>query len=205
MAGPLAVRMSVPVARALASNPVSRNLVRTALAAGTRVADGVRITASGTLGTILRRIALALGLTATAEWLIPDTFFDLFDFAPGTNPGNPLGSPLLTLGAGQTVFPGTVTKTWTANGINFVRLADGRMGAQRKTGEWRFWRPKKPIVLHSSGSSNLRTLLRADKAVDRQMKRLEKAIRRRNPPRRRAQTPRNAPIIVETGPGSVKT
>lgn len=198
--------MSVPVARALANNPISRNLVRQALIAGQAVAGGVRITAGGTLGTILRRIAIALGLTATAEWLIPDTFFDLFDFSPSTQmPGNPLGNPLLTLGAGQTVFPGTVTKTWTANGINFVRLADGRMGAQRKTGEWKFWRPKKPIVLNSSGSSNLRTLLRADKAVDKQLKRLEKAIRRRNPPRKRAQTSRNAPIIVETGPGSVRT
>jgi len=101
-----------------------------------------------------------------------------------------------TMGAGGVVVVGR----WVANGVPFVKLLDGRHGAwSAKKGAWKFWRPKKPIVIYSSGSSSLNTLLRADTAIDNQIKRLRKVINRRYPSRR----PRTKYDVVETGSGSV--
>lgn len=103
-----------------------------------------------------------------------------------------------------TNHPGQVVKSWTANGVDMVRLADGRMGAySKKRMAWRYWRPKKPIVLYAGGSSNLNTLLKADKASERQLRRLKKAIDRRFPSKPRSRTPHTT-VIQETGPGSVQ-
>lgn len=107
-------------------------------------------------------------------------------------------------GGGSGGHPGQVVKEWTANGVQFVRLSDGRMGAfSSKRGTWKYWRPKKPIVLYSGGSSSLNTLLRADRAAERQLRRLKKAIDRRFPSRPRSRTPHTT-VIQETGAGSVQ-
>lgn len=159
----------------------------------------------GVFGTALRRVlanpvirrALTAGGVLTAlEIFIPDL----------VNPTAIVG------GGGDQTHPGQVVKSWTANGTPFVRLADGKMGARKKDGVWKYWRPKKPIVLFAGGSSNLNTLLKADRAADKQLKRLEKAIRRRNPVRRQRRSPGTAmvptgqpQVVVETGPGSVNT
>ena len=154
----------------------------------------------------LRTAAIAVGWNEVASWFIPDGLLaqvglDLwpfdggFDIVPGT-------------WQGDTMHPGVVTKQWTANGVPFVRLADGRMGAAKKDGTWRYWRPRKPIVLYASGSSDLRTLLRADKAAEKQLRTLKKAIDRRFPARRRRRsstghTHGDGDIIIESGAGSV--
>lgn len=113
---------------------------------------------------------------------------------PGLSPGTPEG------------LPGQVVKSWTANGVPMARLADGRMAAySKKRGTWKLWRPKKPIVIYASGSSDLRTLLRADKSVDNQLRRVKKVIDRRYP--RRTQTRRRTEpqtIIQESGSGGVQ-
>lgn len=90
----------------------------------------------------------------------------------------------------------TIVAKWEANGVWFYKLLDGRMAVQRLDGTWKFWRPKKPIVLYSDGASDLKTLLRADKALDRQSKKLRKMLDRRAPrPRRTRQQP-----AIQPGP-----
>lgn len=77
-----------------------------------------------------------------------------------------------------------IVKSWTANGVPMFKLADGRMGAVKQDGTVRTWRPKKPIVLFSDGASDLVDLLKADKALDSQAKRLRRVLNRRAPARR---------------------
>jgi hypothetical protein len=128
----------------------------------------------------------------------------LTDIIPGTGTGvfpNPDG------GGGSSIHPGQVVKSWEANGVDFVRLADGRIGAySKKRGSWKYWRPKKPIVMYSGGSSNLKTLLKADKAAEKQLRRLKKAIDRRFPSRRSTSSPaqRGVTFIQESGSGGVQ-
>ena len=88
-------------------------------------------------------------------------------------------------GVQQGPIPGiSVIGTWTANGVKFYRLADGRIAVQNSRGRWKIWRPKKPIVMFAGGAGNLRTFLRADSALNGQAKRLKKALDRRAGPRR---------------------
>lgn len=128
-------------------------------------------------------------------------------FTPGDT--LPLVPPFLGIeNQGNVMHPAQVVRSWTANGVPMVKLANGQMGAfSKKRGSWKYWRPKKPIVLYSGGSSDLRTLLRADNAAEKQLRRLKKAIDRRFPPRRtsRRRPASEAPtVIMETGPGSVQ-
>jgi len=85
-------------------------------------------------------------------------------------------------GAGIFIDPqnsGQVVGSWEANGVTFYRLWDGRIAVQNKKGRWKVWRPKRPIVIMPTGASNLRTLLKADKVLDRQAKALDTMLRRR--------------------------
>lgn len=95
------------------------------------------------------------------------------------NFGFPDGSPAQLPNA-------VIVGQWTANGVRFYRLSDGKIAVQRKNGTWKVWRPKKPIVLYAGGASNLKTFLRADSALDKQAKRLKKALNRRAPTRKRS-------------------
>jgi len=91
---------------------------------------------------------------------------------------------------------------WVANGVTFYKLSDGKQAVRRKNGTWRIWKPKKPIVLYSDGSSNLKTLLRADAAVTRQAKKLYAMLQRRaNPTRRRRKAPEPAPQVIHVDAG----
>lgn len=138
----------------------------------------------------------ALGITATTAAGIA-----ILDALPGVD-------VVSFGGGGGGGHPGQVVKTWSANGVDFVRLSDGRMGAfSVKRGTWKYWKPKKPIVMYSGGSSDINTLLKADRAAERQLRRLKKAIDRRFPARPRRQTPPStAPVIIqESGPGGVQT
>lgn len=75
---------------------------------------------------------------------------------------------------------------WTANGVTFYRLMDGRISVVNSKGRVKTWRPKKPIVLYANGAGSLNTYLRADSALNKQSKRLQKALNRRAPRPRKA-------------------
>ena len=92
-----------------------------------------------------------------------------------------------------------VIGSWVANGVTFYRLSDGKLAVQNLKGRWKVWRPKKPIVLYSTGAVDLKTLLRADAVLNRQAKRIARLLNRRAP-----RSPRKSPepktvIIAQDG------
>lgn len=96
----------------------------------------------------------------------------------------------------------TVVGSWNTNpanpsqGVTFYRLSNGWLAVQNKKGRWKTWKPKKPIVIYADGARNLKTLLKADKAIDKQAKKLDKMLNRRRPrPRKAPEAPK--PIIIE--------
>lgn len=96
-------------------------------------------------------------------------------------------------GGGFPTLPGTIIiGSWNANGVRFYRLSDGKLAVQKKNGSWKVWRPKKPIVLYAGGAGNLRTMLRADRALNNQAKALKKVLNRRAPTRRSPTKPAGA-------------
>ena len=72
-----------------------------------------------------------------------------------------------------------VASEWVANNVPFYRLVDGRLAVQNKFGVWKVWRPKKPIVIYASGSKDLRTLFRADRALQKASGKIAKMLRSR--------------------------
>lgn len=154
------------------------------------------------LPAIVKRILIGLGVTEGVDVIFPGSLTPIPN--PELNP--PLLPSINYPGAENAGMMGgiAIVGRWTANGIQFVKLSDGRHGAQRKNGTWKFWRPKRPLVLYASGASDLKTLLKADTAVTKQLKNLEKAINKRKPRQRRPrQGSAERPIIIESGPGSV--
>jgi len=89
-----------------------------------------------------------------------------------------------------------VVGSWVANGVTFYRLADGKLAVQNKKGRWKVWRPKKPIVLYADGASNLKTMLRADKALNKQAKKIAAMLNRRAPKRRSSTSSSSTPIVL---------
>jgi len=100
-----------------------------------------------------------------------------------------------------------VVGSWNTNpgnpalGVTFYRLSDGKLAVQNKKGRWKVWRPKRPIVLYAGGASNLKTMLRADKALNKQAKQIASMLNRRAP--RKAKAAPKTGIIIESGPGNV--
>lgn len=89
-----------------------------------------------------------------------------------------------------------------ADGVTFYRLSNGWLAVQKKNGSWKTWKPKRPIVLYADGASNLKTMLRADKALSKQAKKLAAMLNRRAPkPRKTA--PKSIPINIVQGSGRV--
>ena len=105
-------------------------------------------------------------IPGVGEGLVPD-FFPFF--GGGVEQGT-----ILQIGA-KTYM---VVKSWRANGVLFARFTDGSQAAQDKDGVWKRWVPKKPIVLFSDGASDLKTAIKASKALGRQAKGLAKMMRR---------------------------
>jgi len=141
----------------------------------------------GPVKAVLATVGIA-GATIGMDWPFGDDDDSGFELSRGT------------VDTGDLQYVGT----WTANGIRFYRLVDGKIAVQRKNGTWKVWRPKKPIVLYSDGADNLKTLLKADRALDRQSKRLRKMLDRRAPRRRsttrtRTQLPAGQQIITTGG------
>lgn len=97
-----------------------------------------------------------------------------------------------------------IVGSWQANGRTFYRLADGRLATQNKRGKWKLWRPRRPIVLYPDGASNLRTMLRADKALNKQGKKIVAFLGRRGGGKGKKGKTTN--VYLERGPGDlVKT
>jgi len=73
------------------------------------------------------------------------------------------------------------TSSWNAGGVTFYRLDDGRLAVQNKHGVWKIWRPKKPVVLFTTGAGakDLGTLLKADAILQKASKRISKMLRNR--------------------------
>ena len=133
---------------------------------------------------------------AALGWFFPDDipFVTLFGDDNGGGmalaPVQP-GAIIPVNGAGGLMAGAQVVGMWSTrpNDPNppawawFYRLADGKLAVQNKLGRWKVWRPKKPIVLYASGADDLKTMLRADKALDKQAKKLRRVLDRRAPKR----------------------
>jgi len=183
------------------------NLARLAL-------TGVRATRGGQSGRLLRfaqipgwlRAAMsAAGIAGAVDLFIPD---DLIG-----NVGQALNLPGQGAAGRWANSPyGAPTKEWQTvnNGVtiyfaSFTTPSGGTMnGVIRKDGSYRYWRPKKPIVLTSSGASDLRTLIKANTVIEKQLRQVKKIVDKRFPPRR---APRRrtggSTTIIESGPGDV--
>lgn len=121
----------------------------------------------------------AIGITAGTDilldmgpgdegWIdIPSFDLPLFPAVGGAD--DPLTESILALTA----------STWNANGVQFHRLVDGRLAVRNKHGVWKTWRPKKPIVIMPTGQADLKDLIRADNAIQKQAGKLAKMLRGR--------------------------
>jgi len=86
--------------------------------------------------------------------------------------------------------------SWSANGVTFYRLSNGKLAVQNKHGRWKTWKPKKPIVLMPGGANNLRTLLKADRILNAQAKKIASMLNRRAPRTRKAPTSANKGVVI---------
>ena len=153
----------------------ARALLRTFLGGGTRVTLQIWNRLPGWAQTALAAVGIGVG----AELALDLGGIDDTGIIPGF--GLPDGGLGMVMGI-------QVVGSWNANGVTFYRLATGQLAVQNKHGKWKLWRPKKPIVIYAGGAGDLSTYLRADKALDKQAKRLRKSLDRRAP-RRKSSTP----------------
>jgi hypothetical protein len=154
--------------------------------------------------TALTQVGIGVGAMIAFNGDIP--FITLPGQGDGTDTIVPVigPSPLLPVMPGSSPLEAVgVVGSWVANGVTFYRLADGKLAVQNKKGRWKVWRPKKPIVLYADGASNLKTMLRADKALNKQAKKIAAMLNRRAP--RTRKTSQKPGIIIESGPGNVIT
>jgi len=158
--GVVAGSVVVPIATVLALLPL---VLRQAAAAAIRAASRGGVAAWNRLPGWLRAILPTAGITVGTTIAV-----DLATDGIGSGPAGP-GIP----GGGQ------VVGGWTANGIQFYRLADGRLAVQNRKGRWRVWRPRRPIVLMPTGAPDLRTALRADAVLAKQGRAIAAMLRRR--------------------------
>jgi len=98
-----------------------------------------------------------------------------------------------------------IVGSWNTNpnnpslGVTFYRLSDGKLAVQNKKGRWKVWKPKRPIVLYADGASNIKTMLRADKALAKQAKKIAAMLNRRAPKRAKVSKPSTPGIIAVQG------
>jgi len=96
-----------------------------------------------------------------------------------------------------------VVGSWVANGVKFYRLSDGKLAVQNKLGRWKVWKPKKPIVLFADGAGSLKTMLRADAALNKQAKKIAAMLNRRAPRKSRAAAKKDSPTVILNRTGQV--
>lgn len=144
--------------------------LRVALRGATRVTQAHWNSLPGWARTALAAVGIGVGYELAQDLPgVPGGGFDL-PFIGGSN--FPAVSEVLGV---------QVVGSWDANGVRFYRLSDGKLAVQNKMGRWKVWRPKKPIVLYSTGAADIPTLLRADAALNRQSKKIKRMLGRRAP------------------------
>jgi len=152
--------------------------------------------------TALTQVGIGVGALIAFNGDIP------FITLPGQGSGLPvpLGPELppvdIQVGGHLHALGVTIIGSWNTNptnpamGVTFYRLSDGKLAVQNKKGRWKVWKPKRPIVLYAGGASNLKTMLRADKALNKQAKKIAAMLNRRAPRRKSAATSAPNPIIL---------
>lgn len=116
---------------------------------------------------------------------------------PGLGGGGGGGS--IQIQVGRTYDGKIINKTWVANGIQFWATGSGadRMHHVLKMdGSIKSWKPPRPVVLMPGGAKNIRDLLRADAIVDKQLKKVGAALRRRAPRAARKPKPPTEVVVV---------
>jgi len=159
------------------AGPVAARAIAGAIGALSRV--GGRVIPWNSLPGWVRTSLIAVGITEGTSIIIEEltdidipTVSDLLPTFGGFGGGHdPHRDPINHMVQALTV------STWTANGVQFHRLSDGRLAVRNKHMVWKVWRPKKPIVIFASGASDIPTLLRAERAMDKQFKKIAKALR----------------------------
>ena len=127
----------------------------------------------GNVGTFLRRAAQIAGVGAVLDFFIPDDLIpDFLDFTD------------FELFGGGVQHPSRVVKSWATPTANFIHMENGLMGAEKKDGTWTYWRPRKPIVLFSSGNDTA-DLKRAFNALKKDAKTMKQIVNMVSPPRRK--------------------
>lgn len=131
--------------------------------------------------TVVRVILVSLGITEAVDFVF-DTDGEGEDFGLVPLPIHRLfGDGALS--PGETIFINnrtyTVASHWVANSIIFYRFQSGHQGVRNKHGVWKIWKPKKPIVLYRTGADDLKTLVAADMAIEKQAKKVAKVLTRR--------------------------
>ena len=135
----------------------------------------------------LKTVLSAAGFTGVALIVDGITDIEALPNLPGFGGG----------GAGDHVMHGAaVVGSWMANDVTFYRLADGKLAVQNKKGRWKVWKPKRPIVLYAGGAINLKTMLKADKVLNKQAKQIAGMLNRRAPRTRRPSKPDRSVIVA---------
>jgi len=133
------------------------------------------------LPTWVQAVLTGLGLVIGTDLLINEGPGDIgLIQLPGTSDSVAVsggGDPSV----GGTVWVGNrsyeVVSGWQANGVQFWRTRSGHLMTKNKHGVIKVWKPKKPIVLFADGAKDLRTLLKASKAIQKQGKKLATMLR----------------------------
>lgn len=139
----------------------------------------------------IRGVINAAGVANLIDFFIPDSILSTFNL-------DDIGG---LFGGDQAMHPSPVVKSWSTPTANFVKLQDGRGGAQKADGTWTYYRYPKSTPIYASGARNLKDMLKADRALERQMRAVKKAVDRRFPAK-----PRRAPkvnVIKESGAGEL--
>lgn len=98
---------------------------------------------------------------------------DIINLLPGVGGGAP--ETIQVRNRTWSLLPG-----WTANGVRFYRTQDkGWFAVQNKHGQWNVFRQRKMVVLPTTGAPDLRTLLKADKIIQKQAGQVAKMLRNR--------------------------
>lgn len=136
---------------------------------------------------------------------------------PGQGQGDPGAEGAIVPGGGavdiqvggHAMHGAAIVGSWNTNprnpelGVTFYRLANGWLAVMNKKGRWKTWKPKKPIVLYADGASNIKTMLRADKALARQAKQIAAFLNRRGPKTRSSSKKADPKTLIIQGSGKV--
>jgi|TARA_Y100000310_G_scaffold337751_1_gene425652 hypothetical protein len=118
-------------------------------------------------------VLVALGVEQGVDLLIDvdlPSVGDVFELGGGLDAGD-------TVEIGRNTY--TVASSWTANSVKFYRFNDGNLGVQNKHGVWKVWRPPKMVSLRTTGTPELGDLIKADKIVDKNAKKVARMLRGR--------------------------